>query len=481
MEWHIALTLLLGVVCVTMFSGLPVALAFFTGSVLGTALFIHGDIGLVAMPSEILNAVSFSLSPIMLFLLMGEILLQTGVAFKAIGAIERLILRVPGRLAIVSLASGTAFATLSGSSIANTAMLGSVLLPEMKRRGYQPGISMGPIMAVGGIAMLIPPSALAVLLASMAEKSVSQLLIGGIIPGLLMAFLFVGYTIVRCIISRELAPSYTPDETYLDEPITISYNRRGETCWSRTYSGRHRRTINRFLPFVFYVLPLSTIFVVIVGSIVFKLAAPTEASAFGVVAALAVCYFFRLFRSKITITGLDGAEFSWREIWKALIETTKINTMILFVIVGSLVFSQALANSGATEGLLSLIVATVPSAFWVVVMMMLVLLFLGAFMDQVSMLLLTLPFFLLGSGSLQAIYNIDVIWLMVLMLVVMEISLLTPPFGLLLYVMKGVQPFGAGIGEVIRAALPFVLIQLAVLVLLILVPEVATWLPRQLN
>ena len=114
-------------------------------------------------------------------------------------------------------------------------------------------------------------------------------------------------------------------------------------------------------------------------------------------------------------------------------------------------------------------------------MMMAVLLFLGAFMDQVSMLLLTLPFFLLGSTSLQAIYNIDPIWLMVLILITMEISLLTPPFGLLLYVMKGVAPFEVSIGEVIRSALPFILIELLVLILLIFVPDVATWLPRQIG
>ena len=163
MEWYYALILLLGTVCTAMFLGLPVAFAFFAANVLGTALFIYGDIGLVLMPMEFHNAIKFTLAPIPLFLLMGEVLLQTGVAFKAIGAIDRMISRVPGRLAVVSIAGGTVFSSLSGSTIANTAILGSVLLPDMTRRGYHPSISMGPIMAVGGIAMLIPPSALAVL------------------------------------------------------------------------------------------------------------------------------------------------------------------------------------------------------------------------------------------------------------------------------------------------------------------------------
>jgi len=235
------------------------------------------------------------------------------------------------------------------------------------------------------------------------------------------------------------------------------------------------------LPFVFYILPLFVIFVVVVGSIFFKLAAPTEAAALGCLAALGICYVFRLFHRKITITGIDGADFGWRQIAKALMETTKINTMILFIIAGSLVFAQALSNSGATDGLLRQVAAMELTPLTVVIMMMLVLLFLGAFMDQVSMLLLTLPFFLLGTQSLQVVFDIDVIWLMVLMLITMEISLLTPPFGLLLYVMKGVAQFPVSLGQVVRSAMPFILIELAVLVLLIAVPEVATWLPGQLD
>jgi len=414
-------------------------------------------------------------------LLMGEILLQTGVAFKAIGAIDRLIARVPGRLAVVSIVGGTVFSSLSGSTIANTAILGSVLLPDMMKRGYQPSMAMGPIMAVGGIAMLIPPSALAVLLASLAEQSVALLLIAGIVPGILMAVLFFTYVVARCAINPELAPTYEPETDALDQAVTISLNVRGRSWLSWTYAGRYCRVVNRILPSVLYVLPLFVIFVVVVGSIFFKLASPTESAALGCLASLGVCYVFRVFKNKIQVSGIEGADFNWRAIAKSLLETAKINTMILFIIAGSLVFSQALANSGATQGLLQYIATMDLTPLTVVIMMMLVLLFLGAFMDQVSMLLLTLPFFLLSSQSLQVVFNIDVIWLMVLMLITMEISLLTPPFGLLLYVMKGVAPFDVTLGQVAMAALPFILIELMVLTLLIFVPEVATWLPKQLE
>ncbi len=481
MEWYAALVLLLGTVCLIMFMGLPVALAFFAANVVGTALFIYGDIGLVLMPMEFHNAIKFTLVPISLFLLMGEILLQTGVAFKAIGAIDKMISRIPGRLSVVSVIGGTVFSSLSGSTIANTAILGSVLLPDMMKRGYKPSIAMGPIMAVGGIAMLIPPSALAVLLASLAEQSVAKLLIAGIVPGVLMAFLFFAYVIVRCVLDPTLAPTYEPDDGVLDQPVMLSVNWKGRELWQGSYNGGMKCSINRLLPFFLYIMPLGSIFVVVVGSIFFKIAAPTEAAAMGCVASFAACYLFRIFKNIIKISGIDGADFDFSAIWRALIETAKINTMILFIITGSLVFSQALANSGATDGLLEQVTSLDLTPLGVVIIMMCVLLFLGAFMDQVSMLLLTLPFFLLGSTSLQAAFNIDVTWLMVLMLITMEISLLTPPFGLLLYVMKGVAPFEVTLGQIVRSALPFVFIELAVLILLIAFPAVATWLPGQVQ
>ena len=341
--------------------------------------------------------------------------------------------------------------------------------------------SLGPIMAVGGIAMLIPPSALAVLLASLAEQSVAKLLIAGIVPGILMALLFFAYVIGRCMLNPELAPAYDPEQTGIDDALTLELRWRGTTRWTGSYDGPLKRMLNRVLPFVLYIMPLSIIFVVVVGAIFFKLAAPTEAAAIGCLASLAACYFFRLFSTNIIVSGVEGADFSFAQIWKGLIETAKINTMILFIIAGSLVFSQALSNSGATNGLLQYVTSMDLTPFLVVLIMMAVLLFLGAFMDQVSMLLLTLPFFLLGSTSLQATFNIDVIWLMVLMLITMEISLLTPPFGLLLYVMKGVAPFEVSVGQVVRAALPFIAIELLVLGLLIISPELATWLPNQLR
>ncbi|HRP29233.1 MAG TPA: TRAP transporter large permease subunit, partial [Burkholderiaceae bacterium] len=207
MAWHTALLLMLLPLCGFLALGLPVAFTFFAVNIIGAMVFLGGEAGLAQMVRNSVTALTnYSLAPIPLFILMGEILLHSGVAFRAIDAIEKLIAKVPGRLPIVSVCGGTVFAALSGSSLANTAMLGSALLPEMLKRGYDPRLAMGPIMATGGIAMLIPPSALAVLLGSLAGISISKLLIAGIVPALIMAVLFIGYILGVCLIHPERSP-----------------------------------------------------------------------------------------------------------------------------------------------------------------------------------------------------------------------------------------------------------------------------------
>ncbi len=437
MEWYWALTMLLGGAVFLLLLGLPVAFAFFAANIAGAWFFMRGEIGLSLLPIEYtLSIAQFSLVPVALFILMGEILFQTGVAFRSINAIDRLISGVPGRLSIVSIAGGSVFSSLSGSTIANTAVLGNLLLPDMLKRGYHPTLALGPIMAVGGIAMLIPPSSLAVLLASLAERSITDLLLAGVVPGILMLVLFVVYVLVRCRINPSLAPA--------SEEIRL-------TGWER------------WQPFFTDVLPLFIIFAVVVGSIFFRIAAPEEAAALGCIAATAISAAYR----KLTRATL----------LKALRETAKINVMLLFIIVGSLTFAQVLQISGATNGVLALISGMELNQFTAMALMMLLLLFLGCFLDQISMILLTLPFFLPIADAL----DMNSTWLMVMMLIAMEVSLMTPPFGLLLFVMKGVAPSHITITQIYRAAIPFILLELLVMALLIAVPSVALWLPGLLK
>src|SRR5262249_29248170 len=158
-----AALLLLGGMLALLALGLPVAFAFLAINILGAALYLGGEPGLVQLArNAVVSVTSFALTPILFFILMGEVLFHTGVAFKAIDAVDRIITRMPGRLAVVAIVAGTVFSAISGSTIATTALLGTLLLPEMLKRDYDPGMAMGPIMAIGGVDMLIPPSALAV-------------------------------------------------------------------------------------------------------------------------------------------------------------------------------------------------------------------------------------------------------------------------------------------------------------------------------
>src|SRR5688500_2767414 len=203
MTWWLAACLLFGALTVLFAAAVPAAFAFRGINIGGAWVWLGKDAGLIQLVRNGVTSISsFSLTPIPFFVLMGEVLFHTGVAMKAIDAIDRLIWRVPGRLSVVAVVAGTVFSAISGSTIATTALLGSVLLPQMLARGYHPNMAMGPIMAIGGVDMLIPPSALTVLLGSLAGISISELLIAGIVPGALLSIFFVGWIVLRTTLER---------------------------------------------------------------------------------------------------------------------------------------------------------------------------------------------------------------------------------------------------------------------------------------
>jgi tripartite ATP-independent transporter DctM subunit len=433
MAWYETLGLLIGLLLVFMALGLPVVFAFFAVNLVGAFVFMGGDKGMLQLMRNAADAVqSFALLPIPLFILMGEVMFHTGVAARAIDAVDRLIARVPGRLSLVAITGGTIFSSLSGSTIANTAMLCSTLLPEMTRRGYHPSISVGPIVAVGGLAMLIPPSALAVLLGSVARIPIGELLVASIIPALILAALFFAYVILRCRLDPSLAPPYDV----------------------AAYSWRER-----LLPFFKYVLPLMGIFVVVVGSIIGGFATPTESAALGAAAALAAAAAYR--------------RLDWANFVISVRETLRLTVMTLFIICGSITFSQILAFTQASTGLSELVTGAGLSPFWVLLGMLGILLVLGCFMDQVSMMMITAPLFMPVAEAL----GLEIVWFGVLMLMVLEISLATPPFGLLLFVARGAAP-QIPMGAIMRSVAPFIAIALGVVGLLIAFPELTLLLPR---
>ena len=208
MSWEFAAWLLLGGSTLLLLLGLQVAFTFLAVNLAGAAIWMGGEAGLVQMSRNAVGSVaSFALTPIPLFVLMGEVLFHTGLAVKVIDGIERLVRQLPGRLAVVAVVAGTVFSAISGSTIATTAMLGSLMVPVMLARGYHPTMATGPVMAIGAVDMLIPPSALTVLLGSLSGISISKLLVGGVTPGLILAAIFVVYIVARARLEPALAPA----------------------------------------------------------------------------------------------------------------------------------------------------------------------------------------------------------------------------------------------------------------------------------
>lgn len=434
MSWQAGSLLLLGGSTVLLLMGIPVAISFVAINIVGAVLFLGGEAGLQQVArNSIAATLNFALTPIPLFILMGEVLFHTGLAIKVIDGIERIIRQVPGRLAVVTVVAGTIFSAISGSTIATTAMLGSLMLPVMLMRGYNPVLATGPIMAIGAVDMLIPPSALTVLLGSLSGISISKLLIGGVVPGLALSIAFVAYIVIRVMTRPELAPA-APIES--------------RSGWAR------------YELLVLYVLPLTSIFVVVIGAMSAGFATPTECAALGALSTIGLAAIYRVVTTANLMRALRG--------------TVAISGMIMFIILGATTFSQILSFSGATQGIVSAVLEQGLSPQAVLAGMMLLLIFLGIFVDQVSMMLITLPVFM----PLVERLGFDHIWFGVLYLICMQLGLLLPPHGLLLMTMKGVAPPEVTMAHIFRAVLPYIVMSLILLATLIMFPAIATWLPN---
>jgi tripartite ATP-independent transporter DctM subunit len=433
-SWGFAAWLMLGGSTVLLFIGMPVALTFITVNIVGAWLYMGGDAGLAQLArSSVSSVTSFSLTPIPLFVLMGEILFHTGLALHVIEGVERLIRRLPGRLAVVAVVAGTVFSAISGSTIATTAMLGSLMLPVMLARGYHPTIATGPIMAIGAVDMLIPPSALTVLLGSLSGISISKLLVGGVVPGIILSIAFVFWIVVRVRISPELAPADENETHY--------------TGWER------------WKPFFGYVLPTLSIFGIVVGALAGGWATPTECAALGAFATMMLAALYRVLTRDAVLKALKG--------------TAGISGMILFIILGATTFAQILSFSGASNGIVEVITGQGLSTSMIIVGMMLLLIFLGVFVDQVSMMMITLPIFMPIVQSLA----IDTVWFGVMFLICMQLGLLLPPHGLLLMTMRGVAPAEVTMAHIFRAVVPYVVMSLLLLAAVFWFKPIATWLP----
>jgi len=433
MEWFESLALLLGSILVLMAIGMPVALAFLAANIVGAWFFMGGAKGITLLLNNGFGGLTnYALVPIPLFLLMGEIFFHTGLGARMFNAIDRLLGKLPGRLSYVTVLGGTAFSTLSGSSMGSTALLGSLMVPEMTTRGYKKHMSIGPILGTGGLAIIIPPSALAVLLATLARIDVGALLIAGIIPGLILASFYIATIYIQTKIDPSAAPAYDVE--------------------TLTWSQKMRLLFGD-------VMPMLSVMVLIVIGMVGGLITPSEAAAFGALGVLILAVLFRC--------------LTWEAMKKSVIGALRVTLMAYLIVFGSATFSQLLAFSGASSGLIRWATSFDLAPVAMLLVMFGVLLLLGMFMEQISMMLLTVPIFFPLAASL----GFDPVWFGLIILLALEISFTTPPFGLLLFVMKGVAPKDTTMREIYLSAFPYMGCSMLLVALLILFPQLALWLP----
>jgi tripartite ATP-independent transporter DctM subunit len=433
MAWFEVLALLLGSIIVLMAIGMPVALAFLAANIIGAWIFMGGERGIVQLLNNGLGSLtSFALVPIPLFLLMGEIFFHTGLGGRMFNAIDKLLGRLPGRLSYVTVLGGTGFSTLSGSSMGATALLGSLMVPEMSKRGYKKRMSIGPILGTGGLAIIIPPSALAVLLATLAKVDISALLVAGIIPGLVLAAFYIATIWIQTKLDPKAAPSYEVEPISLTEKLRLVLRD---------------------------IVPMIGLMVAIVAMMLGGIATPSEAAAFGALGVLLLAIVYRCLNWEAIVKSIEGA--------------LKVTLMAYLIVFGSATFSQLLAFSGASSGLINWAIGFDLAPIFMLLAMFGVLLLLGMFMEQISMMLLTVPIFF----PLAATLGFEPVWFALIMLLALEISFTTPPFGLLLFVMKGVAPPDTTMRDIYLAAIPFILCSLLLVGLLILFPPLALWLP----
>ncbi len=433
MEWYWATATLIGMVMFFMAMGVPVAFTFIITNIIGVLIFYGDTIGWIQIADNSTQLITrFTLGPVPMFIMMGALFFHTGLAIRVFDGLDVLFGKLPGRLCFLTVAGGAVFSTLTGSSMANTAMLGSLMVPEMQKRGYNRRMSMGPILGTGGLAMIIPPSALGVLLASVAGIDVGKLLVAGFLPGFLLAGLYALMIYGQLKFNPEAAPAYEVEKVSMGERIRL-------VC------------VN--------ILPMGLVVFMVIGFIILGWATPTEAAAFGVLGVMILAAAFRV--------------LTYRSIYTAVEATVKVAAMVFFIIMSSTVFSQLLAFSGASAGLLKWAIGFEVSKFWVLLMMFVILIALGMFMDATSMMLITVPIFFPLAEQL----GFDLIWFGLFVLITFEMAGTTPPFGLLLYVMLGVAPKGTTLYQVASAAFPFLVCDAVLILILIAFPALALWLP----
>jgi tripartite ATP-independent transporter DctM subunit len=412
--------------------GLPIGVVMVViGTVGGLMVFgppFIGSIGNVVWGVQNNNI----LTAVPLFILMGELLLRTGIADGMYRGLSVWLRRLPGGLVHTNIGCSALFAATTGSSVACAATIGNVALPELDKRGYSKRQALGSLAAGGTLGILIPPSIALLIYGSLTNNSISKLFVGGVVPGILLTLSFMIYIFIINVRSGAVEAEAAP-------------------TWSDRLAA---------LPSL---IPPLIIFVVVMGSIYFGLATPTESAALGILTAL----LFAIKRRRLTLDVLHAC----------FIRSAQLTGMILLIIVGAFVLNLLLSLVGVAQIMTEWVTSKNLSLNQLLLILIVFYLVLGCFLDVLSIQVATIP---IAYPIVTAVGG-DAIWFGVFIVLMSEIGMITPPMGMNLFVIQGVRRDGGSLGDAIWGALPFVFIMMAFTLLLIVFPDIVLWLPRQMS
>ncbi len=423
----IAFAIMLGLFLFSMPIGAVMAAMGIIGGVLTFGWAIVDTAGPVAWGTQNENI----LTAIPLFILLGELLLRSGIADKMYGALSVWLGRLPGGLLHTNIGCCALFAATSGSSVATAATIGTVALPPLTERNYPKRQALGSLAAGGTLGILIPPSVNLLIYGSLTNTSIGQLFVAGLIPGIVLTFLFMAYLALSNLGWKDSHP---------EELLPL---------------GQRLRLLKHLVPPV-------VIFMVVMGSIYFGIATPTESAAIGVVVGL----FFSWKAGKLSFGFLH----------KCFIQTARLTGMIMFIILGAFILNVTLSLLGVAQVMTQLVTSLGLSATALLFVLIGFYVILGMFMDVLSMQVATIPI----ATPMVMHLGVDPIWFGIFIVLMCEIGMITPPVGMNLYVVQGVRRDGGGLDDLMWGALPFVAIMIGFTVLMIFVPSIATWLPRMM-
>ncbi|MFQ5623092.1 MAG: TRAP transporter large permease subunit [Paracoccaceae bacterium] len=424
--------IMFGSLLVLLMAGLP--LAFVTGGLACVFLFLLGDAStLNIVPSRIFPLMTdYQLSAIPLFIFMASMLERAGIIKDMFDVIYKLLGGLKGGLASATIIASTILAAMVGVIGAAVVTMGIIALPAMLQRNYDPKIAMGAIMAGGTLGILIPPSILAIIYAVVAEQSVGELFIGAVFPGLMLSGLYIVYVTARSYMNPELGPPI-PVEDRVSVPEKIALLQK---------------------------MAAPILLIIVVFGVLFSGAAtPVEAAGIGT------------FGSFI-VAALHG-QLDWRTVREACITTLKASSMVIWIMFGATIFVGLYVLEGGQAFVTESLAATGLGRWGILILMNIILIILGMFLDWVGILLLCVPIFVPIIKGL----GFDPLWFGVLYLVNMQMSFLSPPFGYALFYLRGVAPSSIPMSDIFKSAIPFLGLQLVGLIICMVFPEIITWLP----